>query len=68
MQLPESKIRQFQDLYKKRFGVELSKEEALEKGLILLRQMELIYQPITKEQLKKLQLYDEQQRNITRVN
>lgn len=58
MQLPESKIRQFQDLYKKRFGIELSKEEALEKGLILIRQMELIYRPITKEQLRQLEEKD----------
>lgn len=58
MQLPESKIRQFQDLYKKRFGIELSKEQALEKGLILIRQMQIIYQPITKEQLRQLEEKD----------
>lgn len=58
MQLPESKIRQFQVLYKKRFGIELSKEQALEKGLILIRQMQIIYQPITKEQLRQLEEKD----------
>jgi len=58
MQLPESKIRQFQDLYKKRFGIELTKEQALEKGLILIRQMELVYQPITKQQLRQLEEKD----------
>jgi len=58
MQLSELKIKQFQELYKDRFNVELSKQEALEKSEKLIRLLELIYKPITKKQLHQLQEKD----------
>lgn len=58
MQLSELKIKQFQELYKNRFNVELSKQEALEKSEKLIRLLELIYKPITKQQLHQLQEKD----------
>lgn len=58
MQLSELKIKQFQELYKNRFNVELSKQEALEKTEKLIRLLELIYKPITKQQLHQLQEKD----------
>ncbi len=58
MQLSEQKIKQFQELYKNRFNVELSKQEALEKTEKLIRLFELIYKPITKQQLHQLQEKD----------
>ena len=58
MQLSELKIKQFQELYKNRFNVELSKQEALEKTEKLIRLIELIYKPITKQQLHQLQEKD----------
>jgi len=58
MQLSELKIKQFQELYKNRFNVELSKQEALEKTEKLIRLLELIYKPITKQQLRQLQEKD----------
>ncbi len=37
MQLSEKHISDFQKLYKKRFGKDISKKEALEKGLSVLK-------------------------------
>ena len=44
----EQQIKQFQTLYKNRFGEEISEEEALEKGLKLLRLITLVYKPTAK--------------------
>ena len=41
MQLTDEHIAEFQMLYKKHFGAEISKEQALEKGLRLIRLMEI---------------------------
>jgi len=53
MALSNSQIEKFQSLYKKRFGVDLTKEVACEKLAKLLRLMELVYKPITKEDYEK---------------
>ena len=37
MQLSEKHISDFQKLYKRRFGQDISKKEALEKGLLVLK-------------------------------
>lgn len=50
MLLLDADIRKFQELYKARFGMDISKEEALAKGTQLLRLMELVYKPITKDE------------------
>lgn len=42
MQLTDDHIAEFQMLYKKNFGVDISKEEALEKGSRLVRLMEVV--------------------------
>lgn len=53
--LSTEQITQFQTLYKNRFGKEISREEALEKGAKLIRLVEIIYEPMTEEEYKKLQ-------------
>ena len=50
MLLLDADIRKFQELYKARFGLDISKEEALAKGTQLLRLMELVYKPMTKDE------------------
>ena len=42
-------------MYKKRFGRELSREEAYEKGVKLMRLVEIVYQPMTETEYKQLQ-------------
>lgn len=53
--LPDEQIKQFQTLYKKHFGKEISREEAYEQGAKLLRLVELIYKPMTEDEYKQLQ-------------
>ena len=42
-------------MYKKRFGKEITREEAYEKGVKLMRLVEIVYQPMTESEYKQLQ-------------
>ena len=53
--LTEEQVTKFQDIYRKRFGKEISRENALEKGIKLVRLMEIIYKPITEKEFDELQ-------------
>lgn len=53
MQISEEQLNKFASLYLQRFGVQLSREEVLEKATSLLMMMKAVYQPITKEDLKQ---------------
>lgn len=53
--LSDEQIIKFQTIYKNRFGKEISREEAYEKGTKLIRLVELIYKPITENEYKQLQ-------------
>jgi len=55
MKLTDEQITQFQTLYKKHFGADISKEQAHEEGIKLVRLMQLIYKPMTKEECETLQ-------------
>ena len=55
MELSDQHIAEFQTLYKNHFGKEISREEAYEKGIKLLRLIKLVYKPLTEEELSKLQ-------------
>ena len=48
-------LEKFKVLYKNRFGVEISDQEALEEGTKLLRLMKIIYKPMTVEEYELLQ-------------
>ena len=53
--LTNEQVSEVQRIYKDRFGKDISKEAALEKGIKLLRLVEIIYKPMTEEQFEKLQ-------------
>jgi len=53
--LSNEQITKFQKLYRNRFGKTINREQALEQGAKLLRLVELIYRPMTKDDLEKLQ-------------
>ena len=53
--LSDEQITKFQMLYKKRFSKKISRKEAYEQGVKLIRLVELIYKPITKNEHKQLQ-------------
>lgn len=48
--LTDNDITTFQTLYREQFGVDISKEEALEQGLKLLTLMSAVYKPMTHEE------------------
>lgn len=52
--LSEQSVTKFQELYRAHFGKEISREEACEKGIKLLRLVELVYQPMTESEYQKL--------------
>jgi hypothetical protein len=64
MKISEAQLTSFKVLYKQHFGEELSQEEALEKALKLVRIMQLIYKPITKEQYQKVVKRQQQMPNL----
>ena len=53
MILSYENIKQFQAIYKDKFGIDISKEEASEKGRTILQLMSVIYKPITKKDYEK---------------
>jgi len=58
MNITDKDITEFQALYKARFGKDIDRTEARDKLLKLVRQMEIVYQPITKKQVKDLKEKD----------
>ena len=55
MVLTDENITDFQALYKSKFGVEITHEEANEKGMKLARLMSLVYNPMTQEEYDRVQ-------------
>lgn len=53
--MSDEQILQFQNLYKKHFGSEISPKDAHEKGAKLIRLLELIYKPLNEGEYLKLQ-------------
>lgn len=53
--LSDEQITKFQMLHKNRFGKEISRDEAFEQGIKLIRLVELIYKPMTEKELEALQ-------------
>ena len=50
MNLTDEHISEFQMLYKKHFGTEITKEQALERGLRLIRLVEAVSRAVAHEQ------------------
>ena len=53
--LSDEQITKYQMLYKDQFGKEISREEAYEQGVKLIRLIELIYKPMTKDEYEQIQ-------------
>jgi hypothetical protein len=53
--LSDKHISNFLKIYKEQFGVDISKEEALEQGTKLLQLVRTVYQPITLEEYEKIE-------------
>jgi hypothetical protein len=56
MRLTDEDILKFQVIWKNKFGTEINKEDAYEKGVQLLRLVSAIYRPMTETEYQQLQL------------
>lgn len=55
MVLSDDNIKVFQTLYKERFGKDISKEDAYEQGIKLVRLVSILYRPMTTEDFEAVQ-------------
>lgn len=55
MVLSDEDILKLQALYKSEFGMEISREDAYERGIKLLRLMSVVYKPMTQEEYEFIQ-------------
>lgn len=53
--LSDEDIAKFQNLYKSHFGIEISREDAYEQGIKLVRLMSIVYKPMTEDEFKRVQ-------------
>ncbi len=53
--LSEKAINEYKELYKKKFGKEISNQEALEQATNLMRLIEIVYKPMTEKEHGMLQ-------------
>jgi len=53
--LTDTQITKFQKIYQQEFGRKISRKEALDKGIKLVRLMEIVYKPISKKDYQELQ-------------
>jgi hypothetical protein len=60
--ISEKALKEFKAIYKKEFDIELSDQDALESATKLLRLVEIIYKPMTKEEYGKVQKQREETR------
>lgn len=51
--ISQKAVEEYQEIYKKVYGEEISYEQASEQGMKVLRLFKLIYKPIKKEWIKK---------------
>lgn len=63
MDIKQADIVEFKKLYASHFDMQISDKLARIKLSMLVRQMELVYKPITKEQLSKLEYGNEYETN-----
>jgi len=53
--LSDEQITKYQMLYRNRFGKEISREEAYEQGVKLIRLIKIVYKPMTQEEYNQVQ-------------
>ena len=53
--ISNEELEEFKAIYKKRFGTELSNQDALEKATRLLTLMKIVYKPMTREEYDAVQ-------------
>jgi hypothetical protein len=52
MQLTKEDIAEFQELYERKFSQRIDKQEAQAKAISLIRLMEIVYRPLTDDEVR----------------
>lgn len=55
MIISEEKITEYQKIYKKLYGKDISRQDAYEQGMKLVQMMKVIYHPMTEEEYENVQ-------------
>ena len=63
MAIDNDQVAKFQELYKNRFGKDISREDALEQGIKLIRLIEITYKPMKKFEYQQIQKLREENNN-----
>ncbi len=63
MYLTDEEVLKFQTIYRKNFGKEITREKVLERGVKLVRLFEIIYKPMTKQELELTQTKKQELQN-----
>jgi hypothetical protein len=53
--ISEKALKEFKKIYKKKFDIDLSDQDALDSATKLLKLVEIVYKPITKEGYERVQ-------------
>lgn len=53
--ISKEQLEKYKDIYRKRFGEDISDQEALEQATKLLNLIKIIYKPMTKEEFEMIQ-------------
>lgn len=61
--LTEADVKKYQKLYKARFGLDIDRDAAYTELSLLVRQMQIVYQPITKDDVYELEVKDREYDN-----
>ncbi len=59
MEIAPEQLDKFRALYRAKFGIDLTPQEALEKAIPLLRLMQIAYQPMTEADLARVRARQE---------
>jgi len=53
--ISEKALKEFKKIYKKKFDIDLSDQDALDSATKLLNLVEIVYKPMTKEEYERIQ-------------
>jgi hypothetical protein len=53
--ISKKSLEEFKRIYRKQFGKDISDQDALESATKLLRLMEIVYKPMTRDEFSKLE-------------
>ncbi len=66
--LTEEDVKKYMTLYKARFGVDIDRDSAYTELSLLVRQFQIIYQPISQADVDELEAKDKEYDNVNAIS